>query len=299
MLVLLFCFKAKEMEKTVTKLLLNQPEELNSAIILLVERYRPEEIFCFNTIGLYGTTSGCFRVCRNQKTMHYFLLMVTKEVTRKETEVQDYINTHISGIKITIIVHGKSSVEQAINQGNSFFIDIYMKGESFYHAIDGLSTHQCPNLNQRKQALKRQDCFLDHYDTAAGFLFAAESCADRAYYNNALFMLHQTLEHACIALIRLFINYRPATHSLTKSLNLCLCFSDEPDGFFPRRTTEEKRLFELLSSGYSDARYNNKFKAVENDVSILRFQLRDFLTLTRELGYAKIDLLKLKAGITL
>lgn len=266
---------------------------------MLVEHYLPEEIFCFNTIRLYGTTSGCFRVSQNQKNVHYFLLMVTKEITRKETEVQDYVNTHISGINITIVVHGKASVEQAINQGNSFFIDIYMKGESFYRAIDELSTHQCPNLNPRKQALKRQDYFLDHYDRAAGFLLAADSCADKGYYNNALFLLHQTLEHACIALVRLFMNYRPATHSLSKSLNLCLCFSDEPEVFFPRRTIEEKRLFELLSSGYSDARYNNKFKVSEDDVSILRFQLRDFLTLTRELGYAKIDQLKLKAGITI
>jgi HEPN domain-containing protein len=62
---------------------------------------------------------------------------------------------------------------------------------------------KCPILNPKKQVVKRENQFLDHYDVAAGFLTAADHCCDRGYFKNALFMLHQTVEHTCIALIRL------------------------------------------------------------------------------------------------
>jgi hypothetical protein len=61
---------------------------------------------------------------------------------------------------------------------------------------------------------------------------------------------------------------------------------------------EEKRLFELLSKGYSEARYADKFDVNEDDVTKLRLQLRDFLSLVRTMSYAKIEELKLAAGIS-
>jgi HEPN domain-containing protein len=280
------------MKRKSNELTQNQ-DELNQAVVLLSERYQPERIFCFGHMKAHTMSTGCFRATIEQLSHHYFLLMVTSETPRKESEVQDYVNTHIPELKVTIIVHGSVSVEHAIYQGNSFFIDAYNAGNLLYQKPDVLPLLNCPILNPIKQAIKRENNFLDHYDIATGFLTAADHCCDRGYFKNALFMLHQTVEHTCIALIRLYTGYRPATHSLTKSLNLCRCFSDEPAAFFYSSTMEEKRLFELLSKGYSDARYADKFVISEDDVSKLRLQLRDFLSLAKTMSYAKIEDLKL------
>lgn len=285
------------MERQSNELSQQQREELNQVVNLLRERYQPERIFCFGHIVEHSASSGCFRAT-DQFSHLYFLLMVTSETRRKESEVQDYVNTHVQDFKVTIIVHGGASVEQAIHHGSSFFIDVYTTGSVLYQKPDISPLVNCPILNPKKQAIKRENYFLNHYDIATGFLTAADHCCDRGYFKNALFMLHQTVEHTCIGLIRLFTGYRPATHSLTKSLNLCRCFSDEPTAFFYSRTVEEKRLFELLSKGYSDARYAEKFDINEDDVTKLRLQLRDFLSLAKTMSYAKIEDLKLAAGLS-
>jgi HEPN domain-containing protein len=286
------------MERKSNELVQHLRDELKHVVAILSERYQPERIFCFGHIMEHNASSGCFRDLIDQVSHHYFFLMVTSETPRKESEIQDYINTHVPELKITIIVHGKASVERAICQGNSFFIDVYRAGTVLHQKPDVSPVLNCPILNPKKHAIKRENYFLDYYDIATGFLTAADHCCDRGYFKNALFMLHQTVEHTCIALIRLFTGYRPATHSLTKSLNLCRCFSDEPAAFFSCRTGEEKRLFELLSKGYSDARYADKFDINEDDVSKLRLQLRDFLSLVRTMSYAKIEELKLAAELS-
>jgi hypothetical protein len=112
------------MERKSNELAQHQRNELKHVVAILSERYQPERIFCFGHIMDHAISTGCFRTSTDQVNHHYFLLMVTSEITRKESEVQDYINTHIQDSKVTIIVHGRASVEQAIHHGSSFFIAV-------------------------------------------------------------------------------------------------------------------------------------------------------------------------------
>ena len=94
-------------------------------------------------------------------------------------------------------------------------------------------------------------------------------------------MLHQTVEQACITLIRVYMAYRSDMHNLARLLNLCLCFSGEPAALFPRKTEEDQRLFQLLLRSHSDARYRSEYKVNSDDADILCTRIRQLIDLTK------------------
>ena len=59
-------------------------------------------------------------------------------------------------------------------------------------------------------------------------------------------------------------------HNLTKLLASVRKYSDEFEKiFFPGRTDEEKRLFNLVKAAYVEARYNPGFVVTKADVEFL------------------------------
>lgn len=274
-------------------------QDLQEITSLLVSRYQPEKIFCFSSLHYHlNTASGCFLQSGNRHSQ-YFLLLETREITRVEHQAQDLVNHHFKGGAITLIAHGKETIEEAINNHSRFFISVYRHavllytaggfgmtfGQQYLPEIDPVQTHQ--------KAIRH---FRHRYIMAAGFMQAAELCMRRGYFNNTVFLLHQATEQCCIALIRVFIAYRSDMHNLDRLLKLSQCFSAEPSAVFPRETHEEKRLFSLFHKSYSDARYKLGFKISGEDAAALLEKCREFAALTERLCLQKIEEFGLEAG---
>ncbi|MDP9076432.1 MAG: hypothetical protein M3O71_03330, partial [Bacteroidota bacterium] len=58
---------------------------------------------------------------------------------------------------------------------------------------------------------------------------------------------------------------------------------------FPRKTTEDQRLFQLLLKSYSDARYRDEYKVTRQDADVLCTQVRALIELTEELCIDRIN----------
>ncbi len=277
------------MERTNINLSSLQYKELEEIITLLTGPYKTEYIICFGSLNDVKATSSCFIEDVRQNNTHYFLLMITTEVTRIEHEVQDYVNKHFDKAGITMIVHGLETVTNAINQGSRFFTVVCRDGMQLYTA-NGLQLNMdYPNLNLATTQAKAEKHYYHRYCMALGFMEAASECLEKEYYNNTVFMLHQAVEQACIAMIRVFMAYRSDMHNLSRLLNLCGCFSGEPAAIFPRKTTEDQRLFQLLLKSYSDARYRDEYKITHQDADMLCTQVRAFIELTEELCINRIN----------
>ena len=269
-----------------------QYRDLNEIITALVGKYQTEYIICFGCKNEEKATSSCFIDALKQTDTHYFLLMITTEVTRIEHEVQDFVNGFSDKAKITIVVHCIETVKNGITQGSRFFTIVCRDGIQLFSA-NGLHIDiDYPNLNPDTTLAKAEKNFYHRYCMALGFLEAAEECFDKEFYNNSVFMLHQAVEQACIAMIKVYLSYRSDIHNLSRLLNLCFCFSGEPAALFPRKTDEDQRLFQLLQKSYSDARYKDEYKTTSQDADILCTTVRAFVELAEQLCLERINHLR-------
>jgi HEPN domain-containing protein len=272
--------------------------ELEKITSELVRRYQPEQLICFGSLQKNASSAGCFINGQCQHSNHYFLLMVTASAARMEHEVQAMMTSCFQDITITIVVHGKEIIESALSRGNRFFNTVYRTGTMLYNA-DGLSSSfaalHLPEIDPLQTHLKAEHHYKHRYEMALGFMEGVNACMVKGYYNNAVFMMHQAIEQACIGLIRIFIGYRSDMHNLDRLLKLTLCFSREPSAMFPRETNEEKRLFGLFYKCYSEARYKTELHVTKEDAQTLHKQCVDFVLLIESLCLERISAYKTKA----
>jgi HEPN domain-containing protein len=271
------------MESKTVKLSTVQCRELEEIITTLVAKYKTEYIICFGCLNDSRSATSCFAEDIQLSDTHYFLLMITTGITRIEHKVQDYVNSFFEKGTITIVVYGMETITNAIAQGSRFFTTVCRDGMQLYAASGLRLNMDFPDLNPATTFSKAQKHFYHRFGMASGFLESASNSYDNRYYTNCMFELHQAVEQACIAVIRVFMAYRSEMHNLTRLINLCRCFSDGPIDLFPRRTEEDKRLFQLLLKSYSDTRYKDEYEIFDHDAEKLWTQVDDFLKLIKVL----------------
>jgi HEPN domain-containing protein len=287
------------METNLNTLTTGQLEELQPVISLLVNQFQPEKIICFGSLSTNNKAYGCFmEAAAETNKSHYFLLIVTKDVTRVEFAAQDYINTHYEGSTITIVAHGSKTITECINRGNRFFNTVYRDGTLLY-AADGILTpfQSLPDIDHVSTVVKAKTSFDHRYGMSSGFLEASTACWDKGFLNNSVFLLHQALEQACIAFIRVFTGYRPDLHNLDRLLKLCLCCDPSLSVHFPRNTDEEIRLFRLLNHSYSNTRYKEDFHISEDDADNISNMVSEFMLSVDDMCQRKIEDLETLANL--
>lgn len=107
------------------------------------------------------------------------------------------------------------------------------------------------------------------YGLAKRFWQVASDSLPSGRQDLTVFLLHQSVEHTCIALIRVFTGYRTNTHNLSRLLTFVENFSELLISAFPGITREEQELFSILLRGYSDPRYKDMYEVSTDKVAIL------------------------------
>lgn len=265
-----------------------QFKELEDILLKLTDHYKPENIICFGSQHCDNIKASCFAEHRTIANYHYFLLMITTGKTRIEHEVQDFVNKFTTNGTVTIVVHGIETVSDAINNGSRFFSSVVREGVPLYSATGFNLCLSCPDIPPRVTLLKAERHFLHRFSMASGFLEAAKNCLGSGYLSNCAFLLHQSIEQACIAMIRVHMAYRSDIHSLHRLINLCSCFSAEPAAIFPGGSTEDSRLFGLLRDSYSGARYLDNYSISAEDAEKLWKRSAEFLQTTERLCTQRI-----------
>ncbi len=266
-------------------------------ILLLAEKFDPIQIICFSRRFSSAEINGCFINSSLIQNGHYALLMVTEGQNRIDSEVQDYANAHYKQGTVTILCHSRATIEEAIKANSRFFIGVYTKGELLY-SQNGLPEFcfDAPFVSfEAADAAKKH--FNQRLPLAEGFLHGAAQCLSKDQDKVCVFMLHQVMEQACIALIRVHIAYRLEMHNLHRLLRLSLCFSDRPYKVFVTGIADDERLFDILIKSYSQARYKDSFSVDKQDAELLYDRVSTFLTLVREMCESKIAELQQEADL--
>lgn len=275
---------------------LNEPH-FKELILLLTKKFDPLQIICFGRRFSSAEINGCFINRSLVQTGHYALLMVTESPIRIDYEVQDYANAHYKQGTVTILCHNRAAIEEAIKANSRFFIGVYSVGELLY-SQNGLPEFDFNTPFVPLEAAERAKAHFNHrLPLAEGFLQCAEQSLLKDQHKVCVFTLHQAMEQACIALIRVHIAYRLEMHNLHRLIRLSLCFSERAYQHFVTGKANDERLFNLLIKSYSQARYKDSFFVEKQDAELLYHRISAFLTLVREMCESKIIELQQQAEL--
>lgn len=199
-------------------------------------------------------------VVRSDRTEKNFSLW--NDIERKIKEDPE-IETPVSLVVDTI-----HFVNKRLSEGNYFYNDIKKEGVVLYDSGEfKLSEPKILKGNERKFLQKRDFNFW--FQKAQSFKKDYLHNLEDREYNNAAFHLHQIAEVLYVAILLVATGYKPKTHNLEKIENIVLESVPELRDVFPKEDPEQKRMFDLLKSSYTDARYRQDFEITKNELDYL------------------------------
>lgn len=278
---------------TFPKLPQEQMQQIIQLVKAIVKSVHPNKIICWGHRTTIMSDWNCFSEEPNQeKEVHPtydLLIIVDEDEKRPEHEIIQAAEQKVLllGCEVTVIVQSLSAANKALENGNRFISNVYQNGILIYDRDgDPLSVPSVkPDLEIVRSKIEADwnRCF----DIAQCFLKKAQYCFDNGWYEQGTFDLHQSAQHACMAILRAYSGYRSTTHNLSRLLGLIASFSYQPLAIFPCVTKEETNLFNTLNRAYSDARYNEKYLVPKETALILLRRVEDLLGIIQQLYEGK------------
>jgi uncharacterized protein len=194
---------------------------------------------------------------------------------------------------LTVIFHGIDYLNQEIEDGNFFFVDVYKEGIMLYDSGKfQLATPQPLNAKERKH--KAQVYFGKWFENADMFFENFKVNFDKGtgnvnYYNIAAFELHQTAERFFMCVMLVYTDYKPKLHDLEKLEKQVCRLDNRFKTIFPRTTPEEERLFILLKKAYIDSRYKLDYNVAREELEYLSGCVTRLRNLTETACKGKIE----------
>ncbi len=207
----------------------------------------------------------------------YDILVVSKKRLGKsegnlETRIRDRFaegKEEHEVTKVQLVSESISKLNNALSEGRYFYVDAVSEGVLLYDSGEyTLATPRELNFSEIKEIAL--EYYADKLDDANTHYTHYQTDLSNLNYRFCAFDLHQVTECLIKAVILVYALYGHKEHDLKFLLNKSKGYTPELVKVFPRDTTEEKRLFELLRRAYLEARYNKKnFIVTKEDVDAL------------------------------
>ncbi|MCO5950589.1 HEPN domain-containing protein [Mucilaginibacter flavidus] len=222
------------------------------------------------------------------KLYTYYLLVVIHDSDKTpEHEVANKIEDICKQLAaVFAIVHRAAWASQEIVAGDHFWNNAIYNGTEVYTS-EGftLPEHKAVGKDERKEAARKD--WNRWGRQGLQFLKGAKRYVEEEQYGIAVFMLHQAAESCLIGIIRVLSGYRTSSHNLSRMLRLTLLYTDEIMDVLELEKPEEAKLFNLLQSAYSEARYKGDFWLEETTAKLLSLKVQ-LLVKKIEVFYLKL-----------
>lgn len=199
---------------------------------------------------------------------------------------------------VNIIVHTLDEVNQALQRGEYFWVDIVRDGVVLYELP--LHPLSAPKPLTAADAYAMADrYFREKLGDIAVWIETAESQRSREddpvrYRRHAAFNLHQATEaaYACFLLVRTL--YFPRSHNIKFLRSLSEDKEARLVDAWPRETRADRRRFELLKRAYVEARYSPSYEISVEDLDAIMQSVRKLRDIVEQLCTEQIDMLRAK-----
>jgi predicted nucleotidyltransferase/HEPN domain-containing protein len=191
---------------------------------------------------------------------------------------------------VSIIYHGIADVNEKLQLGRYFFMDIVREG-IVLHEEPGYPLAE-PRPLSPDEALRESREYYDEWFASAGeFLDDFRSNLERGRLKKAAFELHQATErfYHCLILVRTL--YSPRTHSLNRLRKLAEEQEPRLVEVWPRDSKFERRSYELLRAAYVKARYSRHYRITAEELEWLGSRIDRLQALVRVLCEERIEAL--------
>jgi uncharacterized protein len=179
---------------------------------------------------------------------------------------------------VSFIVHTLTDVNEQLERGRPFFVDILEQGIALY-AAEGF-TFAAPRRLPPEEARAEAQKHFDHWFGSAGEFFGTGKFAvEQGWNNKAAFLFHQATEHAYHCTLLSVSLYSPKSHRLNFLRSQCEQLAPELIEAWPRGTKFERRCFELLRQAYVNARYSPRYAITDEELAWLGERVTILLTL--------------------
>jgi predicted nucleotidyltransferase/HEPN domain-containing protein len=186
---------------------------------------------------------------------------------------EDRLNCELATTKtlrtpVNFIVHTMHEVNQGLEHGRYFFMDIARDGIALYQSED-TEFHE-PKPKTPKQALAMaREYFEEWYPSASKRFDGAKFHLGQGNLKDAAFDFHQTAErlYHCVLLVCTF--YTPHVHNLGFLRTQAERIDPRLVDAWPRDNRIDRSRFEKLKEAYVKARYSKHYKISEEELAWL------------------------------
>jgi len=231
----------------------------------------------------------------------YDILVVVSD--ERLTDVQDYwakadehlmreatISKRISA-PVNFIVHSLVDVNNQLQRGRPFFIDIYEQGIAIYES-DGHPLDKPKPLGLEAAIKEAKTNFEYWYPKTVTGLKGALFYAAEGDNNDAAFLMHQTTERLYHCLLQTLTLYSPKSHKLKFLRSQAEPLELDLIAVWPRDTKFARRCFELLQQAYVNARYSPHYKITPQELEWIGERIALLQKLVKDACERHIDALE-------
>jgi HEPN domain-containing protein len=293
------------MRNTIPHLSKQQLIKLAELIQTIVQSMQPEKIICYGSRTTTMQDWSCFWEEDGYKgsifpTTYDLLVITSAGEKRADHEIIQLIEQQGEPLScnVTCVVQKITSFNEALEKGYRFATTVYRKGVLAYNGGGQLLATLPQESDNTVVRSKIEAHWIRGFTIAQRFFKSATNCLQDGWPEQAAFNLHQSVQHTCMTLLRVFTGFRSTTHNLSRLLALIENFTFEPATVFPCITKEEKELFTLLNRAYSDARYNEQYTIPVEKVVILVERVKELLAIAEQLYHQKLHGLEKEEHIT-
>ena len=244
-----------------------QRRQLDAAIKVIVHAIRPEKIILFGVYSVAGDAALFTQMLPSSLTPFDLLIVTSRSELRSDYQIQDQCENSCRDVaQVTTVVHDIAYVNRQIRAGQYFFSMLLMEGILLYDAgTIALEKPALPNFEEVRLTAEKD--FERWGGQANAFFSSAKFNMQRKEWKTAMFLLHQAAEQIYQAILLVFNGYKPTTHNLDKLRRYTNRLSIELASLFRRDIEQEEHLFQLLASGYVQARYKEDYIISEEEVT--------------------------------
>ncbi|GGC16207.1 nucleotidyltransferase [Novosphingobium endophyticum] len=182
---------------------------------------------------------------------------------------------------VNFIVHSLKDVNDQLQRGRPFFIDIARDGIALYES-DGTEFAQ-PRELPPAEALKEAKAYFEKwYPSADAFLSMGRLAISEGNLNEAAFVYHQAAERLYHTVLLTLSLYSPKSHRLNFLRGQAEPLVHELIAVWPRDTRFAKRCFELLRQAYVGSRYSPQYRIRPEELEWLGERIELLQTVVKE-----------------
>ncbi|MBB2823196.1 HEPN domain-containing protein [Rhizobium phaseoli] len=193
---------------------------------------------------------------------------------------------------VSFIVHSRREVNSYLKEGQYFFSDIRKEGIVLYQ-LDNEPLAEPKPLSPADRLRVAEEHFHHRFSTATNLSTLSGSAMLNRMYNEAAFLMHQSIEQAYSCVLLTLTNYGPPSHNIKFLRSL----AEEQDRrlaqAFPRDQHRDRAWFNTLNEAYVKARYSKHFEISEEALGWLGEQTTLLVELVKRVCSEHLELLQL------